>query len=100
MCNTVPMGERIDQNLRGSWSPAGGALPPHALRWLGGRIGLRARRNPAAPGAPVEVGPSALSEAAGEALGAVVGAGHVRLDRASRLGHAGGLSYADLLRYR
>jgi len=94
------MGERIDQNLRGSWSPAGGALPPHALRWLGGRIGLRARSTHAAPDSALEVGPSALSEAAAEALGAVVGAGHVRLDRASRLGHAGGLSYVDLLGYR
>ncbi|MEO6084362.1 MAG: FAD-binding oxidoreductase [Umezawaea sp.] len=94
------MAERIDQNLRGSWSPVGGPLPPHALRWLGGRIGLRARNTPAAPDSALEVGPSALSEAAAEALGAVVGAGHVRLDRASRLGHAGGLSYVDLLCYR
>lgn len=94
------MAERIDQNLRGSWSPTGNALPSHALRWLGGRIGLRVRSTPAAPDTALEVGPSALSEAAVEALGAVVGAGHVRLDRASRLGHAGGLSYVDLLRYR
>ncbi|HWO61913.1 MAG TPA: FAD-binding oxidoreductase [Umezawaea sp.] len=94
------MGERIDQNLRGKWSPAEGALPLHALKWLGGRIGLRPQRTPAAPDSALEVPASALTEAVGDALAAVVGAGHVRLDRASRLGHAGGLSYVDLVRHR
>ncbi|MFD9734444.1 FAD-binding oxidoreductase [Umezawaea sp. NPDC059074] len=92
------MGERIDQNLRGSWSGDVGGLPVHALRWLSGRIGLAARRTPAA--VDVTAGVSGLSAAAGEALGAVVGDGHVRVDPVSRLGRAGGLSYVDLLRYR
>ena len=75
-----------------------GGLPVHALRWLSGRIGLVARRTPAV--AEVTAGVSGLSVAAGEALGAVVGDGHVRVDPVSRLGRAGGLSYVDLLRYR
>ncbi|PRY46485.1 FAD-binding oxidoreductase [Umezawaea tangerina] len=94
------MVERIDQDLRGGWSPSRAELPPHALRWLGERIGLRPGRTPAVPDTALEVGASALTDAARDALAEVVGQGCVRVDRASRLGHAGGLSYVDLVRYR
>jgi alkyldihydroxyacetonephosphate synthase len=92
------MVERIDQHLRGGWSPSSAPLPPHALKWLGERIGLRS--TPAVPDEALVVGDSTLSPSALEALSGVVGPGHVRVDRASRLGRAGGLSYLDLLRYR
>ncbi len=97
MCHTVAVTERTDHTLRGSWTSTTGELPPHALRWLRGRTGLADVRTP--PRAPV-VPESALSGAAHAALDAVVGPGYVRVDRDSRLGRAGGLSYVDLLRQR
>ncbi|MCE6994262.1 FAD-binding oxidoreductase [Saccharothrix sp. S26] len=91
------MTEHIDHTLRGSWTPTAGSLPPHALKWLRDRIGLGDARTPArAPQVPE----SLLTDAARAALGEVVGPGHVRVDRDSRLGRAGGLSYVDLLRQR
>ncbi|MFJ6669915.1 FAD-binding oxidoreductase [Actinosynnema sp. NPDC091369] len=91
------MTERIDHTLRGSWTPVAGSLPPHALRWLKERIGLGDVRTPArAPQVPE----SLLSDTARAALGEVVGPGYVRVDRDSRLGRAGGLSYVDLVRQR
>ncbi|MFI9010468.1 FAD-binding oxidoreductase [Actinosynnema sp. NPDC053489] len=91
------MTEHLDHTLRGSWTPTVGTLPPHAAKWLRDRIGLGDVRTPAR--APV-VPASALDEAARVALDGVVGPGHVRVDRDSRLGRAGGLSYSDLLRQR
>ncbi|MFE9743685.1 FAD-binding oxidoreductase [Saccharothrix saharensis] len=91
------MTERIDHTLRGSWTPVAGSLPPHASRWLRERIGLGDVRTPAR--AP-QVSESLLSDTAKAALGEVVGPGYVRVDRDSRLGRAGGLSYVDLLRQR
>ena len=97
MCNTVAVTEHIDHTLRGRWTTTGGSLPPHALKWLRERTGLGDVRTPArAPEAPE----SGLSDAAKAALGEVVGPGHVRVDRDSRLGRAGGLSSVDLLRQR
>jgi alkyldihydroxyacetonephosphate synthase len=61
------------------------------------RIGLGDVRTPAR--AP-QVAESLLSDPAKAALGEVVGPGYVRVDRDSRLGRAGGLSYVDLLRHR
>ncbi|WP_106617194.1 FAD-binding oxidoreductase [Saccharothrix carnea] len=91
------MTERIDHTLRGSWAPTTGSLPPHALKWLRERTGLGDVRTPART---PDVPGSALSDAARAALDAVVGPGYVRVDRDSRLGRAGGLSYVDLLRQR
>ncbi|MEV0679796.1 FAD-binding oxidoreductase [Actinosynnema sp. NPDC050436] len=91
------MTERIDHTLRGRWTPSTGTLPPHALRWLRQRTGLAEVRTPAR--APV-VPASALSDAARTALDSVVGPGFVRVDRDSRLGRAGGLSYVDILEQR
>ncbi len=91
------MTERIDHTLRGRWTPTTGELPPHALQWLRQRTGLAEVRTPArTPAVPA----SALSDAAHAALDAVVGPGYVRVDRDSRLGRAGGLSYLDLIRQR
>ncbi|WP_367132751.1 FAD-binding oxidoreductase [Saccharothrix sp. HUAS TT1] len=91
------MTEHIDHTLRGTWTATTGELPPHALKWLRGRTGLGQVRTPErAPAVPG----SALSDAARTALDAVVGPGHVRVDRDSRLGRAGGLSYVDLLKRR
>jgi alkyldihydroxyacetonephosphate synthase len=98
MCHTVAVTEHIDHTLRDSWTRGRGSLPPHALRWLRDRIGLRETAVPAPP--EVEIGRSNLSDAARAALGVVVGPGHVRVDPASRLGRAAGLSYLDLLRWR
>lgn len=100
MCHTVAVTEHIDHTLRDGWTRGRGSLPPHALRWLRERIGLRETGPSTAQAAEIEVGRSALSDAARAALGAVVGAGHVRVDEASRLGRAAGLSYLDLLRRR
>ncbi|KOX22591.1 alkyldihydroxyacetonephosphate synthase [Saccharothrix sp. NRRL B-16348] len=97
MCNTVAVTEHIDHTLRGRWTTTTGSLPPHAVKWLRDRTGLGDVRTPAR--AP-EVPGSGLSDAAKTALGEVVGPGHVRVDRDSRLGRAGGLSYVDLLRQR
>ncbi|MEV8438445.1 FAD-binding oxidoreductase [Actinosynnema sp. NPDC051121] len=91
------MTERIDHTLRASWTTTAGTLPPHAVKWLRERIGLGDVRTPAR--AP-EVPESVLGEAARTALAEVVGPGYVRVDRESRLGRAGGLSYVDLLRQR
>ncbi len=97
MCHTVAVTEHIDHTLRGRWTPTAGSLPPHALKWLRERTGLGDVRTPArAPKVP----DSSLSDAARAALGEVVGPGYVRVDRDSRLGRAGGLSYVDLLRQR
>ncbi|MEU5694895.1 FAD-binding oxidoreductase [Actinosynnema sp. NPDC020468] len=90
------MTERIDHTLRGSWTAITGSLPPHALKWLHKRIGVDARTPARSP----SVSPSGLGDEARAALAAVVGPGHVRVDRESRLGRAGGLSYLDLLRQR
>jgi alkyldihydroxyacetonephosphate synthase len=96
---------RIEHTLRGSWTPFGGAdapLPPHALRWLRARTGLdvSAPQVPVGPNSAFPVPDSTLPAAARDALAAVVGANHLLLDRAARLGRAGGLSYLDLLRHR
>ncbi|MFC5054803.1 FAD-binding oxidoreductase [Saccharothrix xinjiangensis] len=91
------MTERIDHTLRGRWTPEAGHLPPHALKWLRQRIGLTGATTAARPPA---VPASALDDDARAALNDVVGPGFVRVDRDSRLGRAGGLSYVDLLRHR
>jgi len=95
--------EQLDHLVRCAWTPQGAEaahLPPHAMRWLRARTGLADRSTPVAPGSTFPVAPSALSDSAREALIAVVGAEHVLLGAAERLGRSGGMSYMDLLRHR
>ncbi|MFB9428226.1 FAD-binding oxidoreductase [Streptoalloteichus tenebrarius] len=97
------MTEAIDHTVRGSWTPAGGArspLPAHALRWLRARTGLEEGSTPAGPSSVLPVAESALPESARAALAGVVDDANVLLDRDSRLGRTGGLSYVDLIRRR
>ncbi|MCU1591610.1 MAG: Alkyldihydroxyacetonephosphate synthase [Frankiales bacterium] len=71
-------------------------LPPHATAWLRREIGTTA------PSLPVDISlaPGRLSVADRKALAAVVGGEHVREDSPSRVAHAAGRSYLDLLALR
>ena len=90
----------IDHTLRGGWTLGEQALPPHALRWLRPRIGLAEHPTPIAPDSVLTVPEPELSIIGRAALEAVVGVENVLLDRNSRLGRSGGMSYVDLLRHR
>src|SRR3954466_1474694 len=100
MCNTEAMEPGIDHTLRGGWTLGEHALPPHALRWLRTRIGLAEHPTPVAPDSVLTVPEPQLSIVGRAALESVVGAECVLLDRNSRLGRSGGMSYVDLLRHR
>src|SRR5687768_76533 len=71
-------------------------LPAHATDWLRKEVGTGRPSRPA----PVTLSPPALSDAARKRLEEVVGAEHVRDDDETRLVHAAGKSYLDLLRVR
>jgi alkyldihydroxyacetonephosphate synthase len=91
-------------------------LPTHARRWLRRHVGpvdtaavslpARPRPEPTGPSGEPDEGPPSSHD--GHALGAealdglvhAVGPAHVRTDRESRAGHAGGMSYLDLVRRR
>ena len=90
----------IDHTLRGGWTLGEHALPPHALRWLRTRIGLAEHPTPIAPDSVLTVPEPELSIVGRAALESVVGAENVLMDRNSRLGRSGGMSYVDLLRHR
>jgi alkyldihydroxyacetonephosphate synthase len=90
----------IDHTLRGGWANGDHALPPHALRWLRTRTGLAEHPTPVAPDSVLAVPDPELSIVGRAALESVVGAEHLLLDRDSRLGRSGGMSYVDLLRHR
>ena len=94
------MSATISHTLRDRWADEPTALPPHALRWLADRTGLRPVATPVLPPAPHAIAPSELPAAARDALAGVVGAEHVLLDDDARIGRAGGLSYLDLMRHR
>lgn len=74
-------------------------LPPHARRWLDREVGL-GRPAATVPLEQVPVGPSRLPDAVRAALVDATGAASVREDAASRVRHAAGRSYLDLLRLR
>jgi alkyldihydroxyacetonephosphate synthase len=74
-------------------------LAPHAADWLRREIGPASARPPAAASA-VHLPPAALPDAARAALVAAVGAEHLRDDHETRLRHATGKSYLDLLAVR
>src|SRR5436305_5583131 len=81
--------------------PARRSAPsPGALAVLRKQLGLVDRSTPPVPIDEVRMHPSALTQSILGALAVVVGAEHVHTDRDSRLLHAGGKSYPDLLRRR
>ncbi len=83
----------------GAWGPRR-PLPEPVRELLGQFLGLAAAPPPPADAAEVALAPSRLTPAAQAALGAAIGAEHVRTDRAERLRHTGGKSTTDLLRRR
>ncbi len=74
-------------------------LPEHARRWLERQLSAGTPGSPV-PLAAVKVGPSALSASSRAALVELLGVAHVRDDHDSRVHHAAGKSYLDLLRMR
>ena len=93
------IGSLADRYAR--WGAAGPShtLDPRAAQYVTDLLGPPAPA-PAVPLSQVEPGPSRLDARAMGALTGAVGADHVRTDRESRLAHAGGLSYVDLLERR
>jgi alkyldihydroxyacetonephosphate synthase len=75
-------------------------LPEGAEEFLAERIGGLGEETPPVSLDEVRVGESALSEAQRRALAEVVGARFVLDDHRTRVEHAGGKSYPDLLRRR
>ena len=90
------IGSLADRYAR--WGAAGPAhdLDPRAAQYVADALGPP-HPVPAVPVSQVEPGPSRLGSAALAALASAVGEAHVHMDRDSRLAHAGGLSYVDLL---
>ena len=76
------------------------ALPPAAEALLRAEIGWMPRATPAVALQEVALPPAALAPGARAELEAIVGAGHVRDDRLTRVAHAVGRSLTDLLRIR
>jgi alkyldihydroxyacetonephosphate synthase len=94
------MTEPIAHTVRGGWTATTHPLPARTLRGLRARTGLADVHTPAVSPSTLTIAPSGLPSDAATALADIVGAEHVRVDRESRLGRAGGLSYLDLLSYR
>ena len=76
------------------------ALPKAARRHLSRELGWTPRATPAVPVREIRLAPSRLPAATRAALVAALGADAVADDRLTRLSHAGGKSYLDLLRRR
>jgi alkyldihydroxyacetonephosphate synthase len=74
-------------------------LPPHALSWIDKQIGRSAPSRPV-PLADIALPPPALPDGLRAALENAVGASHVRDDHETRVLHAAGKSYLDLLAVR
>jgi alkyldihydroxyacetonephosphate synthase len=75
-------------------------LSPTAMALLSAQLGLTDRSTPPVGVDEVRIRPTALPDAVATELAGVVGDLYVRTDRDSRLLHAGGKSYPDLLRRR
>ncbi len=93
------IGSLTDRYARWGMSGPAHDLDPRAAQYLAEVVG------PPVPAAPValarvEPTPSRLGPDAVAALEGAVGAANVHLDRETRLAHAGGLSYLDLLERR
>jgi alkyldihydroxyacetonephosphate synthase len=78
--------------------PAG--LPPHALRFLAEHLDLKARPRPPVALEHVRLAPSRLGEAALARLHGIAGRDGVRGDHRTRVEHAAGKGYPDLVRMR
>ncbi|WP_369132257.1 FAD-binding oxidoreductase [Modestobacter sp. I12A-02662] len=76
------------------------ALPTAARRHLARQLGWTPRATPPVPVREIRLGPSLLPAPARAAFTALLGEEHVADDRATRLAHAGGRSYLDLVRRR
>ncbi|RBY77707.1 FAD-binding oxidoreductase [Geodermatophilus sp. TF02-6] len=75
-------------------------LPRTARRHLARELDWTPRRTPPVPVADIRLAPSRLAEDYRLRLVELLGEEHVRTDRETRLRHAGGKSYLDLLRRR
>jgi alkyldihydroxyacetonephosphate synthase len=93
------IGSLADRYAR--WGAAGPShdLDPRAAAYVAEVLGPPAPF-PAITLSQIQPGPCRLDPAALAALAGAVGEGHVHTDRESRLAHAGGLSYVDLLERR
>jgi alkyldihydroxyacetonephosphate synthase len=100
------MPEQPELTIQG-WGPAGArpadleaVLSKPARRHLARELGWTPRPTPPVPVEDVALAPSRLPEQAQRVLAGLLGEQNVRTDRESRLRHAGGKSYLDLLRRR
>ncbi|WP_127781734.1 FAD-binding oxidoreductase [Rhodococcus sp. X156] len=91
---------RLGSVWHGWGDPARRAPLPRAAREHLAAAGLLGERSTPVPLEQVRLPDPLLSEAATAALVAAVGIEHVRTDRLTRVLHAGGKSYLDLLRRR
>jgi alkyldihydroxyacetonephosphate synthase len=76
------------------------ALPPHALDFLRAELGVPGERRPPPVLEDVDLPEPALPRKAAPMLELAVGREWVREDRPTRITHAAGKSYADLVRLR
>ncbi len=93
------MGPLADRYARWGRPEPGSGLDPRAVEYLTDTLGPSSA-TPAIPLPEVQPGASRVDTVALAALERVVGASHVHSDRETRLSHAGGLSYLDLLTRR
>ncbi len=97
------MADQAELTIQG-WGPAaddaGRELPKAARRYLIRELGWNPRDTPAVPVDQIRLNPSRLPDEARNRLGELLGEDNLRTDRDSRLRHAGGKSYLDLLRRR
>jgi alkyldihydroxyacetonephosphate synthase len=78
----------------------GEELPPHVLDFLRAEIGISGEATPPVGLEEVKLPDSALPEPSRQALAGAVGEEWVRDDRSSRVTHAAGRGYPDLVRLR
>ena len=97
--------EQMEPALAMVWSGWGDparrhGLPAHAAAFLQRELGWKDRATPPVALAEVRLRSPALPAVLAGRLAEIVGAAHLRDDRESRMLHAGGKSYPDLIRRR
>jgi alkyldihydroxyacetonephosphate synthase len=98
---TVTAGPEDDATLQLAPFPdLAEVLPKSARRHLARELGWTPRRTPPVAVAEIRLAPSRLAEDCRLGLVELLGEENVRTDRETRLRHAGGKSYLDLLRRR